>query len=128
MASSALQLISTQRATAGVELRRWRPRRHEQQLRHAEAVADARDARRIRGIRAVLEHDEQVAAPSGHEAVDLGAEARIEGESARLSRDERCSDAAAEHTGSAMQQQFVESADTLRVVLNVLLHLRGCLV
>ena len=77
MACSALQLISTQRATAGVELRCRRARRHEQQLRHAEAVADARDARRVRGVRAVLEHDEQVAAPSGHEAVDLAAEAGV---------------------------------------------------
>jgi hypothetical protein len=108
MASSALQLISTQRATAGVELRRRCPRRHEQQLRHAEAVADARDARRVRGVRAVLKNNQQVAAPPRDQAVNFRAEARIEGESARLSRDERCSDAAAEHTGSAMQQQFVE--------------------
>ena len=82
MASSALQLISTQRATAGVELWRRRARRHEQQLRNAEAVADARDARRICRVRAVLQHDEQVAAPSGDQAVNLGAEARVVGEAA----------------------------------------------
>ena len=82
MACSALQLISTQRATAGVKLWRRRARRHEQQLRHAEAVADARDARGVRGIRAVLQYDKQVAAPSRHQAVDFAAEACVVGEAA----------------------------------------------
>ena len=89
MACSALQLISTQRATAGIERRLRPPRRYEQQLRHAEAIADACDARRICRVRAVLKHHEQVATPSGHQAVDLAAEARVVGEGARLSREDR---------------------------------------
>ena len=82
LACSALQLISTQRATAGVELRCRRARRHEQELRNAEAVADARDARRVCWVRAVLQHDEQVAAAARNQAVDLAAKTRVVDEAA----------------------------------------------